>query len=247
MTPLRALVLRPYDRFSEILGQSGIEVVNLELITTEPIDDQAKLIAALAGPIRYDGFFITSPAAAAIVVECLETLGREHTGKIYVLGDRSRRLLEDAGINVEYCEEARTAGELISEFGEAEFAGKRLCFVRGDRSLRSIPTLLQNVAEVDEIVVYKTRESSPDLKTLEAVRSGLVDGRFDWAFVFSPSAAEAFETIVGPRFIAKMRTAAIGKTTAIRASQLGFDVSFVSSRPDAATFAETFLKQVNEI
>src|SRR5436190_22716041 len=100
------LVLRRHDRFSTILEQSGIAVVNLEVIATEPIEDLTPLQAALDGPVRYDGFFVTSPAAALVMIDVLKGLGREHTGMIYVLGERSKRLFEDAGINVEFCPSA---------------------------------------------------------------------------------------------------------------------------------------------
>ena len=95
------LVLRRHDRFTTVLEQNGIEAVNLEVIRTEPFEDLTALRSALDGPVRYDGFFVTSPAAASVVIGELKTLGCEHSGMIYVLGERSKNLFTDARINVE--------------------------------------------------------------------------------------------------------------------------------------------------
>ena len=239
-----ALVLRRHDRFSEILEEDGFTVVNLELIATEPLTDQSKLRDALSGPTRYDGFFVTSPAAASVMIEVLQSLGREHTGMVYVLGERSKKLFEDAGINVEFPPSANTADELIDEFSEAEFAGKRLCFVRGDRSLRTIPNRLQGKAEVDELMVYRTVESEPDKEVVEGIRRGLESGSFTWACFFSPSGVDAFDKLFGRQSAGGIRAAAIGDTTAERARESRFDVAFISPRANAYDFAESFVEHV---
>jgi len=239
-----ALVLRRHDRFSEILEEDGFTVVNLELIATEPLTDQSKLRDALSGPTRYDGFFVTSPAAASVMIEVLQSLGREHTGMVYVLGERSKKLFEDAGINVEFPPSANTADELIDEFSEAEFAGKRLCFVRGDRSIRTIPNRLQGKAEVDELIVYRTVESETDKEIADGIRSELDAGSFDWACFFSPSAVEAFYKLFGRHNVDRVKAASIGATTAERARQNGFDVEFISPQSNADDFAASFVDHV---
>lgn len=240
------LVLRRHDRFSEILKNNGFTVTNLELIRTETLHDQSELRTAFEGPLRYNGFFITSPVAAQTVVDCLRGLAYEHTGTIYVLGERSRRILEVAGINFEFCPAANNAEELISEFGEAEFAGKRFCFVRGDRSIRTIPLLLNDIAAVDEIIVYRTIESVPDPEIAGSVKMNLESGGFEWACFFSPSAIDAFETVLGRQVNKRLKAAVIGETTAERARESGLDVAFVSPRSNAEAFAESFVEQVNK-
>jgi len=240
------LVLRRRDRFSVVLEQNGFEVVNLKMIATEPVEDLTPLQAALAGPVRYDGFFVTSPAAASIMIDVLKGLGKEHTGMIYVLGERSRNLFADAGINVEYCPSANTAHDMIADFTEAEFEGKRLCFVRGDRSMRSIPNLLQGKAEVDELIVYRTVETGPDKEIVDGIGSGLNAGRFAWVCFFSPSAVDAFENLFGRNRADRVKAAAIGDTTAERARRSGFDVAFISPRANRDDFAESFVKHIKK-
>lgn len=241
------LVLRRHDRFSSVLEQNGIEAINLELIATEPIEDLTALQTALDGPVRYDGFFVTSPAAASVMIEILQKLNREHTGMIYVLGERSKKLFEDAGINVEFRPSANTADDLIDEFTDAEFAGKRLGFVRGDRSIRTIPNRLHGKAEVEEFIVYRTSETAPDEELVRVVRDRLGSGVFDWICFFSPSAVDAFDKLFGLQCTGSLKAAVIGDTTAERARQSGFDVAFISPRANAGDFAQSFVEQVNGI
>jgi uroporphyrinogen-III synthase len=179
------------------------------------------------------------------MVGVLKTIGREHTGMIYVLGERSKTVFEDAGINVEFCPSANTADELIDEFTEAEFAGKRLIFVCGDRSIKTVPKRLESKAEVDILIVYRTVESVPDKELAGIVRERLGSGGFDWACFFSPSAVDAFDKLFGSGD--GLRAAVIGDTTAERARQSGFDVAFISPRSHAEDFAQSFVEQVKTI
>ena len=163
---------------------------------------------------------------------------------IYALGDRSRQIFEDAGINVEFCPSANTSGELIQDFGEAEFAGRRFCFVRGDRSMHSIPDLLRGKALVDEVIVYRTVESTPDEHQVRKLRDKLDGGSFGWVCFFSPSAVDAFISKFGRDRAASAKAVAIGPTTAERAAECGFDVAFVSPRSNAEDFANSFVEQI---
>ena len=241
----RVLVLRQPDEFSRVLERSGLCVVNLELIRPEPSADQGELLEMLVGPIRYDGVFITSPVAAEVLVGCLEDLNRPTPGKIYVLGERSRKVFNDAGIHVEFNESANRAEELIAWL-QNDLAGKRFCFLRGDRSMRTIPNLLQGKALIDEIEVYRTVDVNPNAGTVDDIKARLQTGSIDWACFFSPSAVDAFETIFGHVGVSGFKTAALGATTAQRASQLGFDVAFVSPSANAEAFAHSFAEKVNE-
>jgi len=239
------LVLRRHNGFSTILEEKGIGVVNLELIKTKPLADQSELRELLTGRVVYDGIFVTSPVAAGVLVGCLRDLGRSFPGKIYVLGDRSRQVFDDAGIDVESSDGANTASELIAAFKDG-LEGKRFCFLRGDRSMRAIPDLLRGKAVIEEVVVYRTIEAEVETEIVSDIRGRLRNGEFDWACFFSPSAVEAFETAFGSVSADRFRAAAIGTTTAHRAAELGFDVAFVSPRANAEAFAHGFAERVNE-
>ena len=217
--------------------ENGFEVVNLELIRTVPVDDRAELAEAVRRLGEYDGIFVTSPVAAEILVECLKSEGITYTGKVYVLGGRSREVLAGNDLTVVFDEAANTARELIESFGEAEFAGKKLLFIRGDRSVRTIPQMLEGIAEVDELVVYRTIESTPDSGLIEAVKDRIRKNEIERVCFFSPSGVKGFIKIFGAEDITNIKGSAIGETTAASARELGINIEFISQRAAAEDFA----------
>jgi len=238
------LVLRSYDHFSTLLEESGINVVNLELISTQPHKDQQPLLDLLKNSGQYDAVFITSPVAAQVFVESVNAVGRPFGGTIYVLGGRSKRVFDDAGIDVEFDESANTARGLATSLKNG-LAGKKLCFVRGDRSMRSIPDVLRGTAAVDEVEVYSTFEIEPGPVMVSDIACRIESGDIRWACFFSPSAVETFEKVFGSAIVTTFKTAVIGLTTARRAAELGFDVAFLSPTASAEAFAREFAKEVN--
>ena len=69
------------------------------------------------------------------------------------------RVLWPLRLNVKIPNHANTAEEMLKEFGEKEFAGKRFLFVRGEKSSRTIPDSIGGKADVDEVAVYKTEKA----------------------------------------------------------------------------------------
>ena len=239
------LVLRGEDAFSGRLRQHGCEVINLELIKTEPINDRGELDSLFANVADLDGFFFTSPVAATVFVDGLSQRGLHISGKIHVLGERTKRVFENAGVKVEYNDHANTAEELIGSFDPAAFAGKRFLFVRGDRSMRTIPELLGNVAQITEAVVYRTIDTTPDPGIVNAIRRSLRNREIEWACFFSPSAVESFVTIFGSNDLSRVKTAAIGETTANKVKESGLTVDYVSPRATTADFADGLIEHIN--
>ncbi len=58
------LVIREYDKFSEILAQADFKVVNFQAIITLTIENLDELDGKLDEIKNYDGLFLTSPKAA---------------------------------------------------------------------------------------------------------------------------------------------------------------------------------------
>lgn len=236
------LVARRDDIFSSMLRDAGCEVVNLELIRTEPAEDLKPLDRILDRIEDYDGLFFTSPAAAEVFVERFATMGRNFRGKIYVVGKTAKTLLENSGFKVVPAANANTAESLISSFDEAEFAGRKLLFVRGTKSLRIILDRLSDKADVDEVIVYETKEVSPDESVVRTITERLMKGEVDWICFFSPSGVQAFRRLFASVLFGTTSTAAIGETTAVEARKLNFCVHVVSNRPDAEFFAARLIE-----
>lgn len=241
------LVIRRDDQFSALLRDSGCEVLNLELIRTEPAENLSELDARLAWIDEYDGLFFTSPVAAEVFVKQSNKAGSKFTGKAYVLGERAGKILENSGLEVVYRSSANTVEELIGYFDEAEFVGKKFLFVRGDRSLRTIPQLLAAKARIDEAVVYQTRENRSSETVLESIREQLRKGAIDWVCFFSPSGVESFRKLFATGLTRNAKVAVIGKTTARKAEELHLNAHFVSQRANAEDFAVEFIEQIKNI
>ena len=158
------------------------------------------------------------------------------------MGERSKDILESAGTAVEFSASVTSAEELIHLYGR-DLDGKKLLFVRGDSSMRTIPTLLNGRSNVDEVVVYRTVRIEPDRSEIDSIRRQLAEHEFDWICFFSPSGVGAFCDLFGKE--AKTHIAVIGKTTALTAAENGLNVEFVAKRP--GDFATEFAAHLNGI
>ena len=240
------LVIRRDDGFSELLREAGFEVENLELITTRPAGDLSDLSAKLQRLDDYDGLFFTSPAAAEVFVEHANGLG-SFPGKIYVLGERARKVFAEKGVEVVFREEANTAEEFLGSFPNAEFAKKRMLFVKGDRSLRTIPELLAGQAHVDELMVYETISVMPDARRLVELKEKMGSGRIGWTCFFSPSGVDQFTAVFSGTDLNGLSIAAIGETTAEHAAASDLSVEFISERSNAKDFARGLIEHIKQI
>ncbi len=241
------LVLRPDGRFSELLRKNGFEVINLELIRTEEASNLDELVNTIKRIDEYDGVFLTSPVAAEIVLRLLTSERRKFSGKVYVLGERAKTVMVRSGLQVISSAGANTAQDLIESFDQSELAGKKLLFIRGDRSVRTIPEMLAGIARVDELVVYKTVEVPRNDSLIEDVRDRLKINDTGWTCFFSPSGVDSFISNFGSDDLAKVKAAAIGETTARRANEVGLNVAFVSDRSNAEDFAASFAAYIKNI
>jgi uroporphyrinogen-III synthase len=247
MKPPVVLVVRRDDHFSAILRSGGCEVLNLELITTTPLEDLTALDRVSERIDDYDGLFFTSPVAAKAFVERSKAAENTFFGKVYVLGRRAKTILENAGFNVVFAEDANTAEDLIASFPEAEFAGTKLLFVRGDKSMRTIPKLLAGKAVVDEIIVYETKPLDLDDEAIGSVRKRLSDGQIEWICFFSPSAVDNFCRLFTPEILKRVKTAVIGETTGLKARDRDMRVEFISKKATAESFAAGLIGQIKNI
>lgn len=237
------LVIRHNGEFSQVLREGGLSVIDLPLIKTEPLDDLSDLRAILDKIDDYDGLVFTSPVSAEIFLKELNGRDRGIRGDIYVIGARANRILTSAGLATVFNDSVNSAEELVDS-DINRFNNKKLLFVRGDKSMLTIPNMLKERAAVDQIVVYRTSADRPDERTSENIAEKINDGAIQWVCFFSPSAVEVFKDVFGNG--KRIRVAVIGKTTAHKARELGFDVQFISPRSDTLTFGQGFLSFIND-
>jgi len=241
------LVVRDYDKFSELLAQADFETVNFPAIQTLPVENLNELDEKLGEINDYDGLFLTSPKAAEVFLQRFSERNLEFRGKIYVLGNRTKTLFENTNFQIVFRENANTAEELINSFTVREFAGKKFLFLRGDKSLRAIPELLKDAAAIEEVIVYRTIENSFDKVLIAEIKEKLRERTIAWICFFSPSGIENFTKAFDVTSLNKVKIAAIGETTARRAAEEKLKVDFISARANAGDFARGLIKQIKEI
>ena len=156
------------------------------------------------------------------------------------------KVFADARLNVKSSDAANTAEELLASFNDQDFAGKRFLFVRGEKSVRTIPERLDGKAAVDEVVVYKTEAADVEPATIRDLYQRLKNGEIDRVCFFSPSAVERFTELFGDHKVS-VKAAAIGTTTGDAARQAGFDIDFISPRSNAEDFAGGLIEHIKTI
>lgn len=236
------LVIRKPDEFSRILATSGFEIINLPLIETKPLADLSDFETKLENLNVYDGIFLTSQNAARIFDNKIREKHSNFNGKIYVLGEKSFKILRASKLDLVYEKSANTAREMLESIAPENLSDKRFLFIRGEKSLRVVPEFLANLSQVDEIIVYKTREIKVGIDKISILRERFEKGEIAAACFFGPSAAESFLAQFGADILHQIVIAAIGITTAEYFERQNLSVSFVSSKAAAEDFAVELIK-----
>ncbi len=231
------LVIRELDEFSRILAESGFEVINLPLIETKTVEDLSEFEARLETIENYDGIFLTSQNAARILAEKLQSKNINFGGKVYVLGKRSFDLLKTENLDLVFENEANTAREFLEKIPMEELKNKHFLFIRGEKSLRVVPDFLNNFAEVEETIVYRTEKIAVGIDKIKAIGEKVKKGEIAAVCFFSPSAAESFLEQFGAEILHQTCIATIGKTTANFLEKRNLKVDFVSPKAAAEDFA----------
>lgn len=231
------LVIREKDVFTQVLIENGFLVTNFPTIKTETVSDLSELEDFVAEIENFDGIFITSSKAAEIVSAKLSETGKDFNGKFYVLGKRSRDLLTKPNHEIFFSKNATTAKELIEAIPKEDLKNKRFLFPRGNRSLRVVPEMLRDIAEVVETIVYRTTEIETDKAILLEIKEKFERGKFDAICFFSPSGVKEFLKKFESFSQGEIKIAIIGKTTARCVEENKLRVDFVAAKPIAKDFA----------
>lgn len=231
------LIIRKFDNFSRKLAENGLEIINLPMIETKPLEDLSDFETKLAELKNYDGFFLTSRMATQILVEKLRGKNINFSGKGYVLGAKSFEILKALNLDLFYNEAANTAREMLDSIPLTELRNKHFLFVRGEISLQYVPEYLKKLASVEEVIVYQTGKITVEIDKINELREKFGSGEIAAACFFSPSGAESFLEQFGAEVLHQTKLATIGKTTAEYFERRNLNVGFVSSKSNAGDFA----------
>ncbi len=240
------LVLRRIDEFTRSLAEDGISVVNCPVIRTAPVDDLTDLENLIDSIADIDAIFITSASAASVLARYANKIIDDFHGRLIVLGRSSSDILEGTGLEVEFVERASSARELLDAIGIEHFKGAQVLFVRGDRSLRTIPKRLSGISQVQEAIVYRTMDVKIPGKLRKVILRDLEAEQIAMACFFSPSGVESFDRQIGLKQLANVAIGAIGETTADSLLERGAECHLVASVSNGQRFADEVIEYLEE-
>lgn len=242
----KILVIRKFVEFSRILSENGFEVINLPMIETKPLEDLSDFEAKLKRVENYDGIFITSKNAARILAEKIDEMNVNFDGKIYVLGKRSLEILQSKSLNLVFFEDANSADEMLEKISPVELKNRKFLFVRGEKSLETIPRFLNDFAVCDETIVYRNQPILLNFDSVSKISELFEKSEIAAVCFFSPSGAESFIEKFGLEILHQTEIATIGKTTADFFEKQNLRVDFVSPKASAKDFAVELTKYLGK-
>ena len=214
--PDAVVITRPRaqaDALAQQVAALGREVVVLPLLEIFPLDDQAQLIATLAGLARYAMVAFVSPNAIDAAFAHIDAWPPGVT--IAVLGEGSRAALARHGIDaanatiVSPRDASRSDSEnLLRTLDRAALKGRDVLIVRGESGRELMADGLRAAgAVVTTVAAY--RRSVPALTpALKETLLGLLERDNDW-IITSSEALRGLLALVGqlgaPEAVAKMQ------------------------------------------
>jgi hydroxymethylbilane synthase len=236
----RVIVTRATEQADELvsaLRNEGLDPVPVPTIAVELDPSGGNLDAATNLLHTYAWVVITSANGARAILKAAE---RIYTGlgapSWAAVGSATRRVLEHEGIDVGFQPSQSSAIGMAAELPMGR--GDRILVVRGDLADEELAVALRaRGAEVDDVVVYRTREAPVSSRAL--LRRAVSDGPIAAVAFTSGSTVrglvalgrdESFE-------VTSIPCTCIGHETAAAALAAGFRVLAVSPEPNAAALA----------
>jgi uroporphyrinogen-III synthase len=218
----RIVVTRPTlqsDGIADALRARGAKPIILPLIRIAPIEDYAKLDAALERLCGGDWIFLTSQNAVSPVAQRGRQFREDFFSEacriqVATVGVATQHAAVESGISVQYVAKSHDGVSLANELGEL-LRGRKVLLPRSYIAGPELPDTVQRYgAEVMDVATYCTeecREHDDKLKTLIEQRE------VDAIVCFSPSAVTSLEKAVGLARLAELQDflvfAGIGKVT----------------------------------
>jgi len=230
--------------FSALLRERGatvVEVPAIEIVPPLSWEDADRAIDRLPG---YDWLILTSTNAVdwffGRVRERRRDLSCLAGVRICAVGPKTRRMIEVAGLEVDFQPSVYRAEGLINEAGEAAWRGKRVLFPRAAEGREVIPVEMKRIgAALDLVTVYRT---VPSPAGRDQLRDLLAAGRLDAVTFTSGSTVDSFVSLLDPAQLAgiagRVAVACIGPVTADAARAAGLPVDALATEATIPALAD---------
>ena len=230
----RVLVTRTRDQagqLSSLLSQRGASPIELPTIEVEPLDDSARLDAAVGSLGAYDWAIFSSVNAVDAVFGRLESMGLDSRAfggtKVAAIGEATATRLRGRGIGPDFVPSQYYAKGLVEGLKEHDLKGSRVLLPRADIAPDTLPRGLAELeAKVDEVTAYRT--ATPDSSRTSAKE--VLENGIDVATFTSSSTVTNLIGLLdgGPDALSGVTIACIGPVTAETAGGLGLNVDIVA-------------------
>lgn len=228
--------------FSELVAKVGGIPVEIPLIAFRPVAATKELHEIMNSLHTYDWIIFTSNVTVETFYSLIKTPVR--FPKIAVIGDKTRQVLENIGVKVDFTPGHYVAEDFVEEFLSHIREGSHVLIPKGNLARDYIAaTLRKHGAIVDEIVIYETYlpDDSRD-KLIQMLRTR----RLDILTFTSPSTIDHFMEIVEAHQLQneldQCIVACIGPVSLRKAEEWGLTVHSV---PETYT-VEEMLKSIIE-
>src|SRR5882672_8768227 len=225
------------SQLSQLLQESGAEVLEIPTIKLEPPTHREALIDALLELNSYDWLVFTSPNGVTKFFEYffkqfhdMRDLGG---ARIAAVGPATANKLKELHLQVDLMPDEATAANIAEEFsGFESIENLKICLLRAEVANRELPDALEALgAIVDDIACYKT---VPETEDLTGAAAKLLESGAAWITFTSASTVEHFHARFDlPGLLQKfpeMKLASIGPETSKALGSLNLEPA-VEARP----------------
>ncbi len=228
-------------KIQHLLEPKGALVYNFPLIEITAARTNIRRIESILREMAsFDWVVFTSSNGVNNFFYWLKELGlpnKNLSQKFAVIGKASGKALEEHGFTPEYISESKDSVEFANELaGLFNDKQQNILVPTGNLASNHVQQVLNKNHKITSLVVYHTHQVN---KPNAELRSRVESDSYDLILFLSPSAVDAFLSQVdNPIRIARLKSAAIGKTTQKAMNERGIEASFCPSLPNLNTMAE---------
>jgi uroporphyrinogen III methyltransferase / synthase len=215
----RVVITRARSQASDLaqmLRLQAAEVLELPVISLEPLDDYSALDGAIQRLAEYDWLIFTSTNAVDYFFARLLSArldARAIRGRICAIGNATRAAVEQRGLMVDLQPKEAVSESVSEAFHSLDVSNKRVLLPRASAAREVIPETLRKLgATVDVVDAYRNVVPADAPERAKAIFEEATR-RPDWIVFTSSSTVKNLLTITGRDALEGIRLASIGPVT----------------------------------
>lgn len=226
--------------FSQLLEQAGARVILFPVVEIVGPQSWSKCDAAIGRLEEYSAIIFTSRNAVIHFFNRAEFLGKKESirrCRLYAVGEKTQRRIEDYGFKTEKLAEHYSAEDLARSIVQENVKNKKFLFPKGNLARNETITILsEHGAIVDDVIVYQTVE--PKMNDDRRTHVKRINEDADLITFFSPSSVTHAMHALSLDLIRTKQIAVFGETTALAAREAGLKVNMVAPQSSIGAFVE---------